>query len=175
MLGPSRFTHIETCAREACRDYKIKDELEDTVRMLHTLDGELTKQRAKLQALTDVSESSPNREGKGDDPTVEAQKRESVTTEKQKGDDATTVPQSTKTDDPIQLGKRKRSAADATDYTELIATKDTKKARRLVTARENAIKSVKALITKKEEEQKGGKGNVTTPSEANSTPAVDTS
>jgi hypothetical protein len=137
MLGPVRFTHIETCVREVCRDFKVTDEMEDTVRTLRTLDTDLAKQRATLAALTDAD--AANRPASST-VTLDAHKpTESLST----ADGLSEEP---------QLGKRKRPATEIPDYNDLLTAKDVKKARRLITARENALKSVKALIKKKTEE-----------------------
>ena len=52
MLGPVRFTHIETCAREVCKAFKIIDEVEDCISELKRLDAELANLRAELAAVS---------------------------------------------------------------------------------------------------------------------------
>jgi hypothetical protein len=131
MIGPARFAHIETCAREVCRDFKIKDELDDTLRALRTLDADLATHRATLAALSEAAKPPAD----SADPPGEASA----------GADGSA-------EEPL-LGKRKRPAAEASNYADLLASKDVKKARRLLTARENAIKSVKALIKRKTYEE----------------------
>ncbi|KAF9071645.1 ribosomal protein S5 domain 2-like protein [Rhodocollybia butyracea] len=54
MLGPVRFTHIETCTAEVCRIFKNKQELEECVAMLSTLDDILKQLREELALLSDV-------------------------------------------------------------------------------------------------------------------------
>lgn len=96
MLGPARFTHIETCAREVCRAFKIHEDLEDCLVSLASLDDILASLRAELKA-----NSAPSAK------------------------------------------KEKRP-----DYESIRKEKDLAKVKRLVRARENAIKSVKRLIAK---------------------------
>jgi len=36
LLGPARFSHIETCAQEACRAFKRKEELDERISTLST-------------------------------------------------------------------------------------------------------------------------------------------
>ncbi|KAI9568762.1 ribosomal protein S5 domain 2-like protein, partial [Boletus coccyginus] len=48
LLGPVRFTHIETCAREVCRRFKKMEEMEECVQTLRTLDDLLATLRAEL-------------------------------------------------------------------------------------------------------------------------------
>ena len=51
MLGPVRFTHIETCAREVCKSFKIIDEVEECILELKRLDVDLANLRAELSAI----------------------------------------------------------------------------------------------------------------------------
>ncbi|KAG6381948.1 hypothetical protein JVT61DRAFT_572 [Boletus reticuloceps] len=48
LLGPVRFTHIETCAREVCRRFKKIEEMDECVQTLRTLDDLLAALRAEL-------------------------------------------------------------------------------------------------------------------------------
>jgi hypothetical protein len=57
MLGPVRFTHIENCAREVCKVFKVEDEMQDCVSMLQSLDDILADLRGELANLK--GESSP--------------------------------------------------------------------------------------------------------------------
>ncbi len=98
MLGPVRFTHIETCATEVCHAFKQQEELDEAVLMLSALDEELSSLRSQLNALNE-------------------------------GGDASSTPK----------------PPTYPDWT--IA--ELAKAKRLVKARENAIKSVKSLIEEK--------------------------
>jgi hypothetical protein len=99
LLGPARFTHIETCASEVCREFKRSEELRECITTLQTLDDLLITLRAQLASLTTqtTSASIPERNSK------------------------------------------------KPDYKDM----DVAKAKRLVQARENSLKSVKALIAKK--------------------------
>ncbi|KAJ3748643.1 ribosomal protein S5 domain 2-type protein [Lentinula detonsa] len=106
MLGSVRFTHIETCVAEVCRTFKSKQELEDCIAMLSTLDDILKQLRAELAVLSGPSASTSS------------------------------------TDD--SPGPKLRPP-DYTSWTE----SDIPKARRLVTAREKAVASVKSMIAKR--------------------------
>lgn len=103
MLGPARFNHIETCAREACRSFRLRDEIEELVTALRSLDDILATLRAELATL------------KPSQPASEDHK----------------------------AGDKK-----AFDYDALTTALDTEKAKRLITAREKAIKTVKLNIQK---------------------------
>jgi hypothetical protein len=98
MLGPARFSHIETCALEVCRTFKRKEELDECISMLTTLDDILAQVRTELTKLPDSANLA-----------------------------STTLP-----------GK----ASKKPDYSQL----EVAKAKRLITARENAIKAVKAIL-----------------------------
>lgn len=58
MLGPVRFSHIETCAREACHGFRVRDEVEDQVATLRSLDDILATLRTELAALRSLSEEA---------------------------------------------------------------------------------------------------------------------
>lgn len=104
MLGPARFSHIETCAVEVCRSFKRSEELRECISMLGTLDDVLIELRKELaQSKDDLSKSS----------TLNGES----TLLKQANHDYSTL--------------------------------DLTKAKRLVQARENAIKSVKSLLAKR--------------------------
>ena len=51
MLGPVRFTHVENCAREVCKVFKVEDEMQDCVSMLQSLDDILADLRGELANL----------------------------------------------------------------------------------------------------------------------------
>ncbi|KAJ6593516.1 ribosomal protein S5 domain 2-like protein [Mycena capillaripes] len=51
MLGPARFSHIETCALEVCREFKRREEVKDCLATLRTLDDLLAQLRAELAVL----------------------------------------------------------------------------------------------------------------------------
>ncbi|KAL0571945.1 hypothetical protein V5O48_010017 [Marasmius crinis-equi] len=64
MLGPARFSHIETCALEVCHSFKRKEELDECILALNTLDDTLAELRRELTELTaqdkgDRDESQP--------------------------------------------------------------------------------------------------------------------
>jgi len=52
MLGPARFTHIETCAAEICKHFKLQEDLKDCRTMLSSLDDILADLRSEFTALT---------------------------------------------------------------------------------------------------------------------------
>lgn len=52
MLGPARFTHIETCAAEVCKHFKLQEDLEDCRAMVSSLDDILADLRSEFTALT---------------------------------------------------------------------------------------------------------------------------
>ena len=101
LLGPARFTHIETCASEVCREFKRSEELRESITTLQTLDDLLVTLRDQLASLTTqsstASSSTPERNSK------------------------------------------------KPDYKGM----DVVKAKRLIQARENSLRSVKVLIAKK--------------------------
>ncbi|EKM56633.1 uncharacterized protein PHACADRAFT_253859 [Phanerochaete carnosa HHB-10118-sp] len=104
MLGPVRFDHIERCAREACRAFKLRNEVEEEVAALRSLDDILATLRSELSALKEQS-------------------KEAKTTIKKP------------------------------DYDALLTASDVNKVKRLVTAREKAIQSVKASIQRTKAQQ----------------------
>lgn len=97
MLGPARFTHIETCAAEVCKRFKLQEDLKDCRTMLTTLDDILADLRSEFTVLTG-----------------------------------------------------KPSTHKAMDYDSI---DDLNKLRKLVVAREAAIKSIKLLIGKAKEQK----------------------
>lgn len=68
LLGPARFTHIETCASEVCREFKRSEELRESITTLQTLDDLLITLRSQLTSLTTqsltTSASIPERNSK---------------------------------------------------------------------------------------------------------------
>lgn len=52
MLGPARFTHIETCAAEVCKHFKLQEELKDCRTMLCSLDDILAELRLEFTTIT---------------------------------------------------------------------------------------------------------------------------
>ena len=61
MLGPVRFNHIETCTREACRTFRLKDEVEEHVTTLRSLDDILDTLRAELATVKGPSRTNDNK------------------------------------------------------------------------------------------------------------------
>lgn len=55
MLGPARFSHIETCTREVCQLFKSFEQVEERIAELESLDQEIADMRAQLSLLTDSS------------------------------------------------------------------------------------------------------------------------
>lgn len=100
LLGPARFTHIETCTAEVCGTFKREEELEDAISTLARLDDLLETLREELAELT--------------------------------------------ASDPPDMKK-----IDYSGWT----TGDLAKARRVITAREKSITSVKGLIDKHREQR----------------------
>lgn len=111
-----RFTHIETCATEVCALFKKREELDDCIASLRTLDDILATLREEFASLSVPSNTSDSSE-----------------------------PPSK----PLASSSRKPQAPIYDSWTDA----DLPKARRLVTARENAIASVKALIAKHRKSQ----------------------
>lgn len=158
MLGSARFSHIETCAAEVCKAFKQTEELQDCVAALAMLDETLAELRRKLSALKTIADSEPTQ-----DPT-----RRSNTDESTKA----TQPHDGSTEAEVSLSQRKsggsseKSTPDLTpnafNRTEPLnqlqqktayADLDIQKAKRLIQARENSIKAVRVLISKKESEK----------------------
>lgn len=121
LLGPARFSHIETCATEVCKAYKKSEELQDCITTLRTLDDLLVVHREQLASLT--------------------------TTTMTENDDSNTSVSPATSDEPSTPSPpstQKREAKKA-EYKNL----DVTKAKRLIQARENSVKAVKAMIAKK--------------------------
>ncbi|EGO00844.1 hypothetical protein SERLA73DRAFT_87161 [Serpula lacrymans var. lacrymans S7.3] len=121
MLGPARFTHIETCVREVSRTFKRLEEMEECISTLTTLDDLLADLRSELNSISSTSTD--------------------------------TIPFSSPQESSLDTLKSARIAeikkAIKPDYSAMQKDVDLAKARRLITARENAIKSVKTLLTRK--------------------------
>ncbi|KAF8070751.1 ribosomal protein S5 domain 2-type protein [Lyophyllum atratum] len=98
MLGPARFSHIETCTTEVCQQFRRAEELRECVSTLKILDAVLAGLRAEYSGTSGTDQS-------------------------------TTA----------------GSSSVSKDY----STIDVEKGKRLVKARENAIKSVKSLLAKR--------------------------
>ena len=63
MLGPVRFTHIQDCAREVCKTFRVEDEMQDCVSTLQSLDDILADLRGELAKIRD-ERSRPDRSSK---------------------------------------------------------------------------------------------------------------
>ncbi|KAG2750861.1 ribosomal protein S5 domain 2-like protein [Suillus brevipes Sb2] len=118
LLGPARFTHIETCASEVCRAFKRVEEMEECISTLTRLDNMLASLRQELSDLTQNSELAMSGSTSAQAPSGENDSAE---------------------------GRRSRQP----DYTIMQRDLDITKARRLVGARESAVKSVQSLLSKK--------------------------
>ncbi|KAJ7106051.1 hypothetical protein C8R43DRAFT_218461 [Mycena crocata] len=59
MLGPARFSHIETCALEVCREFKRREEVKDCLATLKTLDDILSQLRDQLALLMPQTAAAP--------------------------------------------------------------------------------------------------------------------
>ncbi|KAJ7668623.1 ribosomal protein S5 domain 2-type protein [Mycena polygramma] len=57
LLGPARFSHIETCTVEVSREFKRREEVKDCLATLRTLDDLLAQLRDELAMLTAQSTS----------------------------------------------------------------------------------------------------------------------
>jgi chromosome segregation ATPase len=70
MLGPARFSHIETCSLEVCRVFKRREEIDDCTSTLTTLDALIAQLRSELkdispqQSTASASRSFRGHEGK---------------------------------------------------------------------------------------------------------------
>ncbi|KAJ7209730.1 ribosomal protein S5 domain 2-type protein [Mycena pura] len=51
LLGPARFSHIETCALEVCREFKRQEDVKEALATLRTLDDVLAQLRSELAAV----------------------------------------------------------------------------------------------------------------------------
>ncbi|KAL1938527.1 hypothetical protein VTO73DRAFT_11550 [Trametes versicolor] len=119
MLGPVRFDHIEMCTREVCRTFRLKDDMATSVATLTSLDDILASLRAELASL---SASKPPAEAEGSQASAEGDAVAAVAA----------VP-----------AKKPRPS-----YAALEESLDVTKARRLITARENSIRSTKVALEK---------------------------
>ena len=139
MLGPARFSHIETCATEVCKIFKQIEELQDCITTLRMLDKTLADLRKELAEMGSKGEEE-----------LPASSREPVSA-------IITSPDSTTPASDLPLLDVHRSipekgeGADSNikpktpDYSNL----DVAKAKRLIKARESSVKSVRTLIEKK--------------------------
>ena len=162
LLGPIRFDHIDACARQVCRTFLLYEQTEDHITTLSSLDDILSTLRSELAELkknqkpnpTDETETKtdggaysldgvPGRGHEGLTKTLSKEDRDKPFADADKADvvmspsssQAETVPSST----PSRSAKRP-------DYKSLRESQDVTKLKRLITARENSIKSVKAAI-----------------------------
>jgi hypothetical protein len=65
MLGPVRFTHIQDCAREVCKVFRVEDEMQDRISMLQSLDDILADLRSELASAKGAS-SPQDRDSKSE-------------------------------------------------------------------------------------------------------------
>jgi hypothetical protein len=65
MLGPVRFTHIQDCAREVCKVFRVEDEMQDCISMLQSLDDILADLRSELASAKGAS-SPQDRDSKSE-------------------------------------------------------------------------------------------------------------
>lgn len=96
MLGAARFAHIEHCTHDACVKFKLIEDIESHIQILHRLDETLADLRHRYKVLQDP-------------------------------------------------GAERISHARG-DYSSLLETVDLPRARRLVNARQGAIRSMQSLI-----------------------------
>jgi hypothetical protein len=64
MLGPVRFTHIQDCARDVCRVFRVEDEMQDCISTLKSLDVILADLREELANVKKANHPSPDSEAK---------------------------------------------------------------------------------------------------------------
>lgn len=72
LLGPTRFSHIETCASEVCREFKRTEALRECIQTLNTLDvllGELRSEYNTANGSTSAGTLQRDFESSGSDPT----------------------------------------------------------------------------------------------------------
>ena len=130
LLGPARFSHIETCAMEVCKAFKQTEELQDCLTSLRMLDDMLSGLRKTL-ADFDVE-----REARAvADPSL-------TTSTTSASSESQSYTAGSKEGAEILIASMKSRLP---DYNNL----DITKAKRLVKARESSIQSVKALIERK--------------------------
>lgn len=131
MLGPARFKHIETCTREVCRAFRTYEEVQSVIEQLEKMDSELVRLRSLLASLK--SSSSPSSE-----PSSSQQQDADTEHDEDKQKpilESSSSPISTPTPTQNQ------------NYVKLLLTPpDLAKAKRLLTARTNAVKIVRAHI-----------------------------
>ncbi|KAF7321525.1 Ribosomal protein S5 domain 2-like protein [Mycena kentingensis (nom. inval.)] len=57
LLGPARFTHIEACTLEVCRQFKHKEDAKEALATLQTLDDVLSQLRGELASMLPPSKT----------------------------------------------------------------------------------------------------------------------
>jgi len=141
LLGPVRFTHIEDCAREVCQFFKSYEEVEELIARLTALDDELADLRASL-----AKRSARSEDGGGSSAPTAAGGSASPTTAGDRS--ATGLPPDTagSSQTAVHSSPNKTPAS----YDRLLKAKppDVGTAQRLVKAREKAVSSVKALLSR---------------------------
>ena len=132
MLGPVRFSHFETCTREVCRTFRLKDDIESDIATLTSLDDILASLREELAQMLAKKSSdpaaSPNDDARDNAPLRSPSR--------------------------VAAAGGSISPKKAPNYKDLRESLDVNKAKRLITARENSIKSVKNAL--KREKDKAG-------------------
>jgi hypothetical protein len=121
LLGPVRFTHIETCARDVSRTFRKKEDIDECVSTLRTLDDLLSNLRAELRQISA-------------DPTAPPSNSSSTAA-------------SPLSSAGVATAANLKTTNSIYDY--LLVSLDVSKARKLVTARESAVKTVKSALAKK--------------------------
>ncbi|THH05947.1 hypothetical protein EW145_g4433 [Phellinidium pouzarii] len=124
LLGPVRFTHIETCTREVCRTFRAIEDVEAVIEELKELDVRLAQLRAELVELT-VQPQTDSSTSYG--APLEPEGQSSLQS-------------------PIGVPAINR----AIDYTAMLLSPipDLPRAKRLLVARQNAIRSVNDIIAR---------------------------
>lgn len=141
LLGPVRFDHIDICAREVCRTFRTKEEIEDHITTLASLDDILGTLRAELEELKQGTKDKSDAASCSVDAVPEHRHEDTRGKDKHPLGDS---PTSSQTTAPSSTPGSSR----APNYTSLRQSQDLPKLKRLITARENSIRSVKAALKK---------------------------
>ncbi|KAF8653276.1 hypothetical protein AX16_003978 [Volvariella volvacea WC 439] len=175
LLGPARFTHVETCAAEVCREFKRSEELRDCISTLREMDDLVARMRSELAdtntGATLVKGSNMAGGGLSNDHSADTNSAAIIV---DSGNDAS----SSSTSAPITVDSKTAFTTSATieivvppikksDYSGL----DVPRAKKLIRARESAMKSLKALIAKRRREHISSMDQ--TPNQAQTLPLLD--
>lgn len=159
MLGPARFEHIETCAREVCRAFKLKQDMDECITVLTALDDELSKLREELGRISSAAPDNAGVDAAPKSADADRPDRPSEHPPSQNGQEdpipssaltQTLTPSKAHLPEQSTFKPEERKETKKPDYTALSDSLDIAKARRLITARENAIKSLKSILAKKQ-------------------------